>query len=138
MMQARPLAVGQRQVVHIALAMQPGRRDATVWPILLGIFGKTKTKPGIEIHGVLHLGRKYVEMVDPLRMAAPVEIVAAKQKRAPLHRGIKLDLEAERIGELQRASLEWLLGESARNTRLSEEGGGLVEVGLVADLEAQP
>ena len=77
-------------------------------------------------------------MIDPLRMATSVEIVAAKQKRAPLHRCVKLELEAEGIGELQRAALEWLLGEGAGDALLLEKGGGLVEVGLVADLETQP
>src|SRR5215471_9575341 len=53
------------------------------------------------------------------------------------HRGVELDLEAEGIGELQRAALERWLGEFVLNAVLGEEAGRLVEVVLVADLEAK-
>ena len=112
MVQARALAVGDGEIVHIALAMHPGGRDAPVRSVFLAIFGQAEAEPRVEVDGVLHLGGEDVEMVEPLRMAALVEIVAAQQMRAPVHRGVELDLEAEGIGELQRAALERLLGES--------------------------
>src|SRR5438132_13462355 len=76
-------------------------------------------------------------MIKPLRMAALVEIVAAEQMRVLLHHGVELDLEAEGIGELQRAALERLLGKAVMDTVLCKEYGGLFEIVVVADLEAQ-
>src|SRR4249919_3927600 len=77
-------------------------------------------------------------MVEPLRMATLVEIVAPQQMRALLHRGVELDLKTEGIGKLQRAALERLLGKPVLDTVRREESGGLVEIAVVADLEAQP
>src|SRR5699024_9784904 len=111
MVQAGTTAVGDGEVVDVALAVHPGGRDAAVVAVLLGIFGEAEAEPGVEIDGVLHFGGEHVEMVEPLRMAALVEIVAPQQMRTLLHRGVELDLEAERIGELQRAALERLLDE---------------------------
>ena len=138
MVQARALAVGDGEVVHIALAVHPGRGDAAVRPVFLGIFGQAEAEPGVEVDGVLHLGGEDVEMVEPLRMAALVEVVAPQQMRALLHRGVEFDLEAEGIGELQRAALERLLGEGVGDAVLGEEAGRLVEVAVIADLEAEP
>src|SRR5437588_9897513 len=76
-------------------------------------------------------------MIKPLRMAALVEIVSAEQMRALLHRGIELDLEAEGIGELQRAALERLLGKGVIDAVVGEERGGLFEIAVIANLEAQ-
>src|SRR4029453_1717093 len=78
-----------------------------------------------------------VEVVEPLRVAALVEIVAAQQMRTLLHRCVKLELKAEGIGELQGAALEWLLRKRVTDPVLREERRGPVEVLLVADLEAQ-
>ena len=111
MVQARALAVGDGEVVHVALAVHPGRGDAAVRAVFLAIFGQAEAEPRVEVDGVLHFGGEHVEMVEPLRVAALVEIVAAQQMRALLHRGIEFDLKAERIGELQRAALERLLDE---------------------------
>ncbi len=71
-------------------------------------------------------------------MASLVEIVAPQEMWALLHRRVELDLEAERIGELQRAALERLIDEGVGNAVLGAEGGGLVEVAVIADLEAEP
>src|SRR5258705_2191660 len=57
--------------------------------------------------------------------------------RTLLHRCVNLDLEAERIGELQGATLERLLRKRVRDAVFRKERRGLVEVPLVADLEAQ-
>ena len=77
-------------------------------------------------------------MVEPLRVAALVEVVAPQQMRPLVHRGIEFDLEAEGIGELQRAALERLLGEGIGDAVLGKEAGGLVEIAVIADLEAEP
>src|SRR5258706_14541520 len=57
--------------------------------------------------------------------------------RTLLHRCVNLDLEAERIGELQGATLERLLRKRVTDAVFRKERRGLVEVPLVADLEAQ-
>jgi hypothetical protein len=57
--------------------------------------------------------------------------------RTLLHRRIKFDLEAERIGELQRAALERLLRKGVSDPVLRKERGGLVEIVFVADLESE-
>ena len=56
--------------MDIALAVHPGRGDAPVRPVFLAIFGQPEAEPGVEIDGVLDLGREDVEMIEPLRMAA--------------------------------------------------------------------
>src|ERR1700761_5335389 len=68
--QAGPLAVGDGKVVHIALAMHPRRSDPAVRAVFLAIFGQPETKSRVKVDGVLHLGGEYVEMVEPLWMAA--------------------------------------------------------------------
>src|SRR5262249_41774659 len=77
-------------------------------------------------------------MIDPLRMATAIEVITPQQMRAFFHGGVELDLEAERIGELQGAALERLLGEFVLNAVLREEGRRLVEIAVIADLEAKP
>ena len=107
-------------------------------PVFLAIFGEAEAQSRVEIDGVLNFGGEHVEMVEPLRVAALVEIVAAQQMRALLHRGIELDLKAERVGELQRAALERLLGKRVNDAVLRKERRGLVEIVFIADLEAEP
>ena len=70
-MQARAAAVGDGEVMHIALAMHPCRRDAPVRAVFLAIFGEAETEPRIKIDGVLHLGGEHIEMVEPLGMCTP-------------------------------------------------------------------
>ncbi len=137
MMQARAFAVGDGKIMHVALAVQPGRGDAAVRSVFLAVFGQAETEPRIEVDGVLNLGGEHVEVVEPLRVAALVEVIAPQQVRALFHRCIQLDLEAERIGELQRTALERLLGEGVSDAVLGEERRRLVEVAVIADFEAQ-
>src|ERR1700754_2904774 len=108
MVQARALAVGDGEIMHVALAVHPRRRDAAVRPVFLAIFGETESQPRIEVDGILNLCREYIEVIEPLRVAALVEIVAAQQVRTLLHRSIEFDLKAEGIGRLQGAALERL------------------------------
>ena len=70
MVQARAAAVGDGEVVDIALAVHPGGGDASVRSVFLAIFGQPEAEPGVEVDGVLHFRREDVEMVEPLRMAA--------------------------------------------------------------------
>src|SRR6185369_1889318 len=58
--------------------------------------------------------------------------------RTLVHRCIELELEAGGIGELQGAALERLFDESVGDAVLGKEAGGLVEVAVIADLEAEP
>src|SRR6478752_7302119 len=58
--------------------------------------------------------------------------------RALLHRRIKFDLETEGLGELQRAALEGLIGEGMGDAVPGKESGCLVEIAVIADLEAEP
>src|SRR5882757_497476 len=136
MVQARALAVGDGEVMHVALAVHPCRRDAAVLAVFLTILGEAESQSRIEVDGVLHFGGEYIKMVEPLRVAALVEIVTPQQMRALLHRGVELDLETEGIGELQRAALKRLLGERVSDAVLGKERRGLVEIVFVADLEA--
>src|SRR5262249_36225472 len=106
--------------------------------IFFRIFGQAESEPGVKVHGVLHFGGEDVEMVEPLRMAAAIEVVPSQEMRALLHGGVKLDLETEGVGDLQGAALERLLGESVLDAVLGEEARRLVEIALIADLEAEP
>src|SRR5829696_3372507 len=58
--------------------------------------------------------------------------------RALVHRRIEFELKAGRVGELQRAALERLLGEGVSDAVLGKEAGRLVEIAVIADLEAEP
>ena len=87
-------------------------------PVFLGVFGQAEAKPRIEVDRVLNFGGEDVEVVEPLRMAALVEIIAAQQVRALVHRGIELDLKAEGIGKLQRPALKRLLGKGVSDAVL--------------------
>ena len=136
-MQARAVAVGNGEVMHIALAMHPGCGNAAVWSVFLAILCQPKTQSRVEVDGVLNFGREHIEMVEPLRVTSFVEIVTPQQMRPLLHRCIKLNLEAERIGELQRAPLKRLLHKCVSNPLFGKERGGLVEIVFIADLEPQ-
>ena len=70
MVQARAAAIGDGEVMDIALAMQPGRRDPPVGAVFLAVFGEAEAEPGVEVDSVLNLGREDIEMVEPLRMSA--------------------------------------------------------------------
>jgi len=48
MVQARALAVGDSEIVNIALAVQPGGRDPAVLAVLLGIFGQAEAEPRVK------------------------------------------------------------------------------------------
>src|SRR5271169_1281869 len=137
MVQARAFAVGKREVVHIAFPMQPRGSNTPAWPVFLGIFRQSEAEPGVEVEGILNLGRENIEMVEPLRVTSPVEVVTAEQKRALLHRCTEFDLEAEGVGELQRAALKRLLRKSANDAALGKKCRRLVEILLVADLETK-
>src|SRR4051794_40419322 len=76
-------------------------------------------------------------MVEPLRVTPLVEIVATQQMRTLFHGGIELDLKAEWVGELQGAALEGLFGKGISHAVFRKERRGLVEIAVIADLEAQ-
>src|SRR5437879_10307756 len=58
--------------------------------------------------------------------------------RAFFHRRIEFELKAGGIGELQRAALERLLDEGVSDAVLGKERRRLVEIAVIADLEAEP
>src|SRR3954452_13454968 len=58
--------------------------------------------------------------------------------RTLVHRCVEFELEAGRIGELQGAALKRLFDEGVGDAVLGKEAGGLVEVAVIADLEAEP
>src|SRR3954447_26906667 len=58
--------------------------------------------------------------------------------RTLVHRCVEFELEAGGIGKLQGAALERLFGEGVSDAVLGKEAGGLVEVAVIADLEAEP
>ena len=67
-----PRAVGEGEVVHAALAVHPGGRDLRVGVVALGVLGQAEAELGVEVEGGLHVRREAVEMVDALRMRAPL------------------------------------------------------------------
>ena len=67
--QPRPAAVGEGDIVHAALAVHPGCRDARLGAVALGIFGQAEAERCIEFDRCLHVAGEEVEVVDALRMA---------------------------------------------------------------------
>ena len=112
MVQARSPSVGEGEVVHIALAMQPGGRNASVRPILLRIFGEPEPERNVKIHRALHVGRKDIEMIEPLRMHAFMMGVLLQQPLARFHLEAELDRHPERINGRERAALIGTLDKS--------------------------
>ena len=82
MVQPRPAAVGEREVVDIALAVHPRGDDAAIRAVLFRVFRHAEAEQGVEIHCVLQLRREHVEVVEPLRMHA---IIAAVESAAAAH-----------------------------------------------------
>ncbi len=80
MMQPRALAVGDGEIVHVALAMHPGGGDASIRTVFFCVFSQAEAETGVEIDCALHIGRKHVEVVEPLRMAALVKIVSGRNR----------------------------------------------------------
>ncbi len=105
MMQPRPDAVGEGEIVHIAFAVQPNRPKLRIGAVGLGIFGETEAKLGIEVIARLHIGREAVEMVDALDAGAMISAVFLQHRWRLIHPGIEFERHAERVGGAQRAAL---------------------------------
>src|SRR5262249_21812017 len=131
-------AVGEREIVHVALAVHPGGDDAAVATVLLGILGHAEAEQRIELDRVLQLGREDVEVVEPLRLHALVVSVELEQALALLHLEIELERRAERIDRLQGPALIRYLDKPMAQAFGGEERGRFVEILLAADLEADP
>src|SRR5258708_11728047 len=112
--------------MDVGFGVDAGGGDPTLGAVFLGGFGQPETQPRVEVDRVLNFGGEHVEVVEPLRMAALIEIIAAQQMRTLVHRSIKLDLKAKGIGELQRAALERLLRKRVSDPVLRKERRGLV------------
>src|SRR3954453_9710372 len=57
--------------------------------------------------------------------------------RALVHRRIEFELEAGGVGEREGAALERMLDEGVSDAVFGKEAGGLVEIAVIADLEAK-
>jgi hypothetical protein len=78
MAQARPPAIGEGKVVHIALAVHPGRRDVARRSILLGILGEPEAERGIKIDAALDVGCQDIKVIEALRLHALMGTAALK------------------------------------------------------------
>src|SRR5262245_17104741 len=58
--------------------------------------------------------------------------------RALFHRRVEFELETRRVGKLQGTALERLVDEGVGDAVLGKETGGLVEIAVITDLEAEP
>ncbi len=108
-----------------------------VGAILLGVLGEAEAERRVEVDGALHLRRKHIEVVEPLRLHAFVAAVLAQQGRALFHLEVELERQAARIERAQCAALERCLDEGVLRAQRLEEVRGLVEVLLARDLEAE-
>src|SRR5262249_19365674 len=137
MVQVWSPAIGERKVVHIALAMQPGGSNASVRSVLLRVFGEPKSERHVKIHRALHVGRKDIEMIEPLRMHPFMIRVLLQQPLARFHLEAELDRHAERINGGERAALIGTLDKSMLDGFGFEEMRRPVEVILRGELEAK-
>jgi hypothetical protein len=135
--QARPAAVGESEVVDVALAVQPHRPKLGIGVVGLGVFGELEADVGVEVVARLHVRREAVEMVDALNAGALIGGVFLQHALGLLHAEAKIQRHAEDIRGAQRAALVRQLRERDREILAAEPEGGAVQVLLARHLEAE-
>ena len=136
-MESRAGAVGEGEVVHVALAMHPHRPELGFVAVSLGVFGEAKAKLTVEIVARLHVGREAIEMIDALDARALVRAVLLKHGFGVVHLRVKVERHAEDIGGAQRAALVRQVGKRGRQVAAAEPGGGTVDILLARKLEPE-
>ena len=133
--QPRPAAVGEHDVVRIALALQEHEHQV-VGVVGRDELGEPEAEIAVELAGLRHLGRENLEMIDPQRAGAVVLLELHDQPR--LHRlgGAEFERRADRVGDVQRAALVRHLDPFRRQAGALEHVLGLVEILLGVDPQA--
>ena len=136
--QPRPAAVGEGEVVDVALAVQPHRPELADRGVVgLGVFGQAEAELGVEVVARLHVGREAVDVVDALDAGALVGGIALQHALALVHLEIEVERHAGDVGGAQRAALVGHFGKRRRQVAAREPVGGAVEVLLARELEAE-
>ena len=136
-MQSRAAAIGEGEVVDVALALQPHRPELGVVAVGLGVFGEAEAKLGVEIIARLHVGREAVEMVDSLDARALIGGVLLQHALALIHFEVEFERHAEGIAGAQRTPLMGGVAERGGQTFGAEPMGRSVEIVLARHLEAE-
>jgi len=72
MVQPRSAAVGEGEVMDVALAVQPHRPEPRIAAIVgLGVFGQAEAQLSVEIVRRLHVRREAVDVIDALDAGRP-------------------------------------------------------------------
>jgi hypothetical protein len=135
-MQARTASVGEREIVRAAAALHPYRPEFRVCAFGFGGLGEAEAELSVEIVGCLHVGREAVDVIDALDPRALVGRVLLQHRFHAIHLEVEVDRHADRIDRAQRAALERHIWPRHRQLAALEPCGGLVEILLAADLEA--
>ena len=117
-MQAWAGAVEKDDVVRIAFALQ---EHAAQLIIVGDVFRQAEPHGRVERKRARYVRRENLRMVEPLRAAATVIFKARDLPRHHRHAGAEFEPRADRIGGVQRASLERHVGPRGRAPLLLEE-----------------
>ena len=133
-----PAAVGEGEVVDVALAVQPHRPELGIAGVVgLGVFGQAEAELGVEVVARLHVGREAVDVVDALDAGALIGGIALQHALALVHLEIEVERHAGDVGGAERAALVRHLGKRGGQIAALEPVGGAVEVVLARHLEAE-
>ncbi len=128
-MQPRPAPRGEHHVVRVALALQPGRPDL-VLAVGGGEFGEPEADRQVELGRLPDVVRRDLEMVEPHRARALVELEPLQVGRQVVHGGAEFERRADRIVDVQRAALIGPLGPLRLEAGQAEVLEGAVEIVL--------
>jgi hypothetical protein len=98
--------------------------------LLLGVLGQAEADAGIEVDRALYIGSEDVEMVESLRVGAPVVVMFLQKPLALLHGGIEFERQAEGIGDGEPSALVGTLAKGVRQPLSAEEARRKVEICL--------
>jgi len=101
MMQPRPDAVEEHDVVRIAFALQ--KYTAQLAARRRDVFCQHEAERHVELAGLAHLRRLDLKVIEPQRAAAFVLAEARDHARHHRHAGAEFQRRADRIGDVQRA-----------------------------------
>src|SRR5262245_48167326 len=136
-MEPRSRAVGEGEVMDVALAVHPHGPQLGIVLVGLGIFGEAESDLGIEIVARLDVGSEAIDMVDALNPSAPMDRITLEHRWHLIHPHVEFERGPELVGGAQGAALVRNSRKRHREIAAREPSCGAVEVGFARELEAE-
>ena len=96
MVQPRPQPVGERHVMHAALAVHPCGPKATR-VFIFGVFRHAKAHVVPEGNAGIYIGAEGVEVINPQRFDTFIERILLMNRRQAIHLGVEFQRHAEKV-----------------------------------------